>query len=110
MTKAKAKPKTKAKPKATPTKKMTAKAKAKAKAKAAKKTTVKLTPDELYESFMKCVQEAEDAKTATARNKLIKTAMSHHKKLARVEDELSDAQAKRVGRTLAFLKELKAGK
>ena len=56
MAKAKSKPTTKAKTKA-----KTKKTKPK------KKAAPKMTPDECYNSFMKCVQKAEDAKTAKTR-------------------------------------------
>ena len=86
--------------------KSTAKAKPKTKAKTKKKKTVKQTPDECYNSFMKCVQKAEDAKTAKTRDKWLKAAQKEYKALLKCEDELSSAKMKRINRTKKFADDL----
>ncbi len=88
--------------------KPTTKAKTKAKTKPKKKAAPKMTPDECYNSFMKCVQKAEDAKTAKTRDKWLKAAQKDYKTLLKCEDELSSAQMKRIKRTKKFVDDLAA--
>ena len=64
--------------------------------------------EDLYDSFMQCVNKLEKAETDKARAKWLKAAKEDHEDIDKHRNKFSSAQLRRIKRAFAFVEEFEA--
>ena len=64
--------------------------------------------EELYDSFMQCVNKVEKAETDKARAKWLKAAKEDYEEISDNRPKFSSAQLRRIKRAMSYLEALEA--